>query len=172
MQALATALATKDEYTGEHASELETLSTSVAENLGLTGDELRDVTLGAALHDIGKIGIPSPILRKPGPLTDEEWTVMRRHPELGARIIEPVAALDGARELVIACHEHWDGSGYPLGIAGEQIPLGARIILACDAYHAMTSDRVYRKGMPNHEAVAELERHAGASSTPRSPTRW
>ncbi len=164
--ALATALETKDEYTGDHASELESLSTTLAERLGLSGTELRDVTLGAALHDIGKIGIPSPILLKPGPLTDAEWEVMRRHPELGARIIEPVAALDGARELVIACHEHWDGSGYPHGLAGEQIPLGARIILACDAFHAMISDRVYRKGMPVSEAVIELECHAGAMFDP------
>ena len=85
----------------------------MAVGLGLDGPELRDITLGAVLHDIGKIGIPSQILNKPAPLTEPEWEVMRRHPELGARIIEPVAALDGARELVIACHEHWDGSGYP-----------------------------------------------------------
>ena len=166
VQALATALATNDEYTGEHANVLEELCTAVGHELGLGGEELRNVTLGAALHDIGKIGIPSPILRKPAPLTEEEWEVMRRHPELGARIIEPVPALDGARELVIACHEHWDGSGYPRGLAGELIPLGARIILACDAYHAMTSDRVYRAALPVSEAVLELQRYAGTQFDP------
>ncbi len=124
VQALATALETKDEYTSEHANQLESLCLNVAVGLGLDGQELRDITLGAVLHDIGKIGIPSPILNKPEPLTDREWEVMRRHPELGARIIEPVAALDGARELVIACHEHWDGSGYPHGLAGEADPAG------------------------------------------------
>jgi HD-GYP domain-containing protein (c-di-GMP phosphodiesterase class II) len=166
VRALATALETKDQYTAEHASELEVLCTRVAVELGLQGQELTDVTLGAALHDVGKIGIPSAILNKPGPLTCDERDVMRRHPELGARIIEPVAALDGARELVMACHEHWDGSGYPLGIAGEQIPLGARIILACDAYHAMTSDRVYRAALSEREAVEELELHAGTQFDP------
>jgi HD-GYP domain-containing protein (c-di-GMP phosphodiesterase class II) len=166
VQALATALETKDEYTGEHAIELEELCTTVAAQLGLTGAELRNVTLGALLHDIGKIGIPSLILNKPAPLTEAEWEVMRRHPELGARIIEPVAGLDGARELVIACHEHWDGSGYPNGLAGEAIPLGARIILTCDAYHAMTSDRVYRAALPVSEAILELQRHAGTQFDP------
>ena len=124
VQALATALETKDEYTGEHANQLESLCLNVAIGLGLDGQELRDITLGAVLHDIGKIGIPSPILNKPAPLTEPEWEVMRRHPELGARIIEPVAALDGARELVIACHEHWDGSGYPEGTLGRGDPPG------------------------------------------------
>ncbi len=166
VQALATALETKDEYTGMHASQLEQLCTTVASELGLTGAELRNVKLGALLHDIGKIGIPSPILNKPAPLTEAEWEVMRRHPELGARIIEPVAGLDGARELVIACHEHWDGSGYPNGLAGEAIPLGARIILTCDAYDAMTSDRVYRAALPVSEAIVELQRHAGTQFDP------
>ena len=92
VQALATALETKDEYTGEHANQLESLCLNVAIGLGLDGQELRDITLGAVLHDIGKIGIPSPILNKPAPLTEPEWEVMRRHPELGARIIEPVAS--------------------------------------------------------------------------------
>ena len=86
---------------------------------------------------------------------------MKQHPELGGRIIAPVPALAGARELVVACHEHFDGSGYPLGLAGDEIPVGARIILACDAYHAMVSDRVYRKAMSSREAVAELRRCAG-----------
>jgi GAF domain-containing protein len=152
VQALATALETKDEYTGEHANQLEELCTTVAAEVGLTGSELRDVTLGALLHDIGKIGIPSLILNKPAPLTEAEWEVMRRHPEL--------------RELVIACHEHWDGSGYPNGLAGEAIPLGARIILACDAYHAMTSDRVYRGALPVSEAILELQRYAGTQFDP------
>ncbi len=166
VKALATALATNDEYTGEHACELEGLCTTVGQALGLESAELRDVGLAAALHDIGKIGIPSPILRKPAALTPEEQQVMRRHPEMGARIIAPVAALDGARELVIACHEHWDGSGYPFGLSGEQIPLGARIILVCDAYHAMTSNRVYRQALPKAEVLRELERCSGTQFDP------
>jgi HD-GYP domain-containing protein (c-di-GMP phosphodiesterase class II) len=122
---------------------------------------VRDVSFASALHDIGKIGIPLEILNKPARLTVEEFEVMKQHPELGGRIIAPVPALAGARELVVACHEHFDGSGYPLGLAGDEIPVGARIILACDAYHAMVSDRVYRKAMSSREAVAELRQCAG-----------
>jgi HD-GYP domain-containing protein (c-di-GMP phosphodiesterase class II) len=164
--ALGTALGTKDEYTSDHAQALVGLTTTVARRLALAGPELRDITVAAALHDVGKIGVPAAILAKPGPLTVEEWTVMRRHPELGAKIMEPVPALDGARRLVVACHEHWDGSGYPRGLTGGDIPLGARVILACDAFHAMTSDRVYRAAMPIADALAELRRCAGSHFDP------
>ena len=164
--ALGNALGTKDEYTSDHAQALVGLTTNVARRLAVSGPELRNITVAAALHDVGKIGVPATILAKPGPLTVEEWAVMRRHPELGARIMEPVPALDGARRLVLACHEHWDGSGYPLGLAGGDIPLGARIILACDAFHAMTSDRVYRAAMPIPDALAELRRCAGSHFDP------
>ena len=164
--ALGTALGTKDEYTSDHAQALVGLTTNVARRLALAGPELRDITVAAALHDVGKIGVPATILAKPGPLTVEEWAVMRRHPELGAKIMEPVPALDGARRLVLACHEHWDGSGYPRGLEGGNIPLGARVILACDAFHAMTSDRVYRAAMPVQDALAELRRCAGSHFDP------
>jgi HD-GYP domain-containing protein (c-di-GMP phosphodiesterase class II) len=166
VKALANALETKDEYTGDHAQALVGLSTDVARRLGVQGAALRDISFAAALHDVGKIGVPLEILNKPGALSDEEWDVMKLHPQLGARIIEPVPALAGARELVLACHEHWDGSGYPRGLAGERIPLGARVILACDAWHAMTSDRVYRQALPQSDALAELERCAGSSFDP------
>jgi GAF domain-containing protein len=164
--ALGTALGTKDEYTSDHAQALVGLTTGVARRLAVAGSELRDITVAAALHDVGKIGVPATILTKPGPLTVEEWAVMRRHPELGAKIMEPVPALDGARRLVVACHEHWDGSGYPHGLKADEIPIGARIILACDAFHAMTSDRVYRAAMPVADAVAELRRCAGTHFDP------
>jgi HD-GYP domain-containing protein (c-di-GMP phosphodiesterase class II)/putative methionine-R-sulfoxide reductase with GAF domain len=164
--ALGTALGTKDEYTSDHAQALVGLTTGVARRLAVAGSELRDITVAAALHDVGKIGVPAAILTKPGPLTVEEWAVMRRHPELGAKIMEPVPALHGARRLVVACHEHWDGSGYPHGLKADEIPIGARIILACDAFHAMTSDRVYRAAMPVADAVAELRRCAGTHFDP------
>ncbi|MGN6378111.1 MAG: HD domain-containing phosphohydrolase [Gaiellales bacterium] len=167
VKALANALETKDDYTADHAQALVGLSGEVGVKLGMTGRELRDLSLGAALHDIGKIGIPLEILNKPGPLTEEEWAVMRLHPELGARIIEPVPALAGARELVLACHEHWDGGGYPLGLAGEQIPLGARVILACDAFDALTSDRVYRPAVGRAQAIEEIRRCYGSHFDPR-----
>ena len=164
--ALGTALGTKDEYTSDHAKALVGLTTNVARRLAVAGPELRDITVAAALHDVGKIGVPATILAKPGPLTVEEWAVMRRHPELGAKIMEPVPALDGARRLVLACHEHWDGTGYPRGLEAHDIPLGARVILACDAFHAMTSDRVYRSAMPVSDALAELRRCAGSHFDP------
>jgi HD-GYP domain-containing protein (c-di-GMP phosphodiesterase class II) len=167
MRSLANALETKDEYTGGHAQALVGMAEEVARRLELGGVALRDVGVAAALHDVGKIGIPAAILDKPGPLTDEEWVVMRKHPELGARIMEPVPALAGARSIVLACHEHWDGTGYPRGLAGDDIPLGARIILACDAFHAMTSDRVYRDAMPVDAAIEELRQCAGRHFEPR-----
>jgi HD-GYP domain-containing protein (c-di-GMP phosphodiesterase class II)/putative methionine-R-sulfoxide reductase with GAF domain len=166
MQSLGAALGAKDEYTGEHAQALVGMCQEVARRLGVTGAGLRDVELAAALHDVGKIGVPAEVLDKPGPLDEEEWRLMRLHPEIGARIMEPVAALDGARELVVACHEHWDGTGYPAGLDGDRIPLGARIILACDALHAMTSDRVYRQAMPMDAAIDELRSGAGGHFDP------
>lgn len=167
MRSLANALETKDEYTGDHAQALVGMAEQVARRLELGDVALRDVGVAAALHDVGKIGIPAAILEKPGPLTDEEWKIMRRHPELGARIMEPVPALAGARSIVLACHEHWDGSGYPRGLEGDEIPLGARIILACDAFHAMTTDRVYRQAMPVTAAITELRDCAGRHFEPR-----
>jgi HD-GYP domain-containing protein (c-di-GMP phosphodiesterase class II)/putative methionine-R-sulfoxide reductase with GAF domain len=167
VQALGNALDLKDAYTHEHAQALVGLCTEVAERLGMSATEVRDVSFAAALHDIGKIGIPTAILNKPGPLTAEERELIETHPALGAQIIEPVEALSGAAALVLACHEHWDGSGYPLHLSGEEIPLGARVILACDAYDAMTSDRAYRKGMSPAEAIVELRRCSGTDFDPR-----
>ncbi len=166
VEALGNALNLKDRYTNDHAQALVGLCSGVADRLGISGRDLRDLRFAAALHDIGKIGIPAEILNKPGPLTDGEFDVMKRHPQLGAQILEPVPALAGAGRLVICCHEHWDGSGYPRGLAGEQIPLGARVILACDAFDAMTSDRVYRKAMARDDAFAELRRCSGSHFDP------
>src|SRR5439155_14263115 len=124
VEALGNALDAKDRYTNDHAQALVGLCSEVAGRLGVSGYELRDIRFAAALHDVGKIGIPAEILNKPGPLTEDEFAVMKRHPELGAQILEPVAALAGAAALVVACHEHWDGSGYPRGLSGERIPVG------------------------------------------------
>jgi HD-GYP domain-containing protein (c-di-GMP phosphodiesterase class II) len=162
VQALGAALDAKDEYTQEHAEAMVSLAGDVAERLGMTRDQRRDVAFAAALHDIGKIGIPGAILQKPGPLTDAEYEIVKRHTVIGARILDPVAGLHGARNLVLASHEHWDGSGYPYGLRGEKTPLGARIILACDAYGAITEDRSYRAGRSHADAVDELRRCAGS----------
>ena len=134
---------------------------------------LRDVGVAAALHDVGKIGIPASILDKPGPLTDDEWEVMRRHPELGARIMEPVPALAGARSIVLACHEHWDGSGYPRGLAGDDIPLGAQ---DHPRLRRVPRDDIRPRVPPgdarrcrDHRATATAQ---AAISSPASSTRW
>jgi len=164
--ALAAALEAKDAYTNDHASEIAELAGRVCEALALDPRTTRVVKLGALLHDIGKIGIPEAILRKPGALTDEEMLVMQRHPDIGARILEPVPYFAELVPLVRSSHERWDGRGYPEGRAEDDIPLGSRVIAVCDAFHAMTEDRVYRRALPLPSAMAEIERCAGAQFDP------
>ena len=168
VEALANALEANDEYTSSHARWITDLSLHVGRALGLDARTLKRLELGALFHDIGKIGIPEAILTKPGPLDDEEWQIVRLHPELGARILAPIERLEEVCEIVRHCHEHWDGSGYPNGLAGEEIPLEARVILVCDAYHAMTSDRAYRKRLPARKRAGASRRRPARSSTRRS----
>ena len=132
-----------------------------------TSAALKRLELGALLHDIGKIGIPSEILSKPGRLTAEERALIETHPALGERIIAPIDRLQEVRAIVRHCHERWDGRGYPDGIAGEDIPLESRIVFVCDAYHAMTTDRPYRKRLSHPEAVRRLREAAGTQFDPR-----
>jgi diguanylate cyclase (GGDEF)-like protein len=167
VEALANALEVQDEYTSSHARWITDTSLRVGQELGLDADTLKRLELGALFHDIGKIGIPNSILLKPGPLTAEERETIETHPDLGAKIIAPIDQLQGVCEIVRACHERWDGGGYPDGRAGDTIPLEARIIFACDAYHAMTTDRPYRKALPQEEALRRLEEAAGTQFDPR-----
>jgi diguanylate cyclase (GGDEF)-like protein len=167
LAALCDALELKDAYTAAHAHDVADLSEGVAERLGLSTEEVRTVRYAALLHDIGKIGIRTEILNKPGALTDDEFAEMKQHTLIGQRILEPIPFFAEVHRLVRWAHERWDGAGYPDGIAGEDIPLGARIICACDAFHAMTSDRPYRAAMPLSEALAELGRHAGTQFDPK-----
>jgi HD-GYP domain-containing protein (c-di-GMP phosphodiesterase class II)/putative methionine-R-sulfoxide reductase with GAF domain len=167
VEALANALEANDEYTSSHARWITDMALHVGGELGMDAKGLKRLELGALFHDIGKIGIPEAILSKPGPLSDEEWKVVRLHPELGARILAPIERLEQVCEIVRHCHEHWDGSGYPNGLAGEDIPLESRVILVCDAYHAMTTDRPYRKRLPVDEARRRLLESAGAQFDPR-----
>ncbi len=164
---LGRALSVRHRETGEHSDRLTADCVAVGRALGLEGEQLRELKFAAALHDLGKIGVPERVLQNAGPLDADGWRLIHMHPELGARIIDPVDALRGAAELVRACHEHWDGSGYPRGLAGDAIPLGSRIILVCDAYHAMCEHRSYQAALPPEEACARLRELAGADFDPR-----
>jgi HD domain len=164
---LGRALALRHRETAEHSDRLTSDCAAVGRALGVTGERLRDLTFAAALHDLGKIGVPERVLGNRGPLDSEGWRMIHAHPELGAQIIDPVGALAGAAALIRACHEHWDGSGYPLGLSGEDIPLGARIILACDAYHAMCEERSYQAAISPAAARERLRELAGADFDPR-----
>jgi diguanylate cyclase (GGDEF)-like protein len=165
-EALAAALEAKDSYTADHARSIAELAVAVGRELNLSGSAIDDLRYGGIFHDVGKIAIPDAMINKPGPLTDEEFEVIKQHPAIGAEILAPVPFMYGVRTIVRHAHEHFDGSGYPEGLTGAQIPLGARIVLAVDAYHAMTSDRPYRKAMSHQEAVLELEQNAGTQFDP------
>lgn len=164
--ALTAALGAFDGYTAEHSTETLALAEQVAERLGIADAEAETVTLTAVLHDVGKIGVPSDVLRKPGPLTPEERSEMQRHPVIGERILSGVPALAPVASAIRHEHERWDGRGYPDGLSGEAIPLASRIVLACDAWHAMTSDRPYRSAMSRSDAFGELARCAGSQFDP------
>jgi len=167
VEALANALEAKDEYTSSHARWITDLALRVGQELGLESSELKRLELGALFHDIGKIGIPSRILTKAGPLTSEERAIVETHPILGHRILAPIEQLGEVRFIVRCAHEHYDGTGYPDHLSGEQIPLESRIVLACDAYHAMTTDRPYRKSLGEDEAKRRLIEASGAQFDPQ-----
>ncbi|HEY3960916.1 MAG TPA: GAF domain-containing protein [Gaiellaceae bacterium] len=164
--ALANALEANDAYTSSHARWITDMAMRVGGLLELDRDAMKRLELGALFHDIGKIGIPSQILHKPGPLTDEEFDVVKAHPALGERILEPIERLADVRPIVRACHERWDGLGYPDGKAGDDIPVESRIVLVCDAFHAMVTDRPYRKALPTDEAVRRLRESSGTQFDP------
>ncbi|MBA3432343.1 MAG: diguanylate cyclase [Actinobacteria bacterium] len=166
IEALANALEAKDEHTSTHARSIRDMAMQLGRRLHLDATAQKRLELGALFHDIGKIGIPSEILSKPGPLTREERRIVQTHPEVGERILAPIERLADVRPIVRACHEHFDGGGYPEGKAGHDIPIEARIILVCDAFDAMTTDRSYRKALPVEEAVKRLERGAGRDFDP------
>jgi putative nucleotidyltransferase with HDIG domain len=156
-----------DQYTGDHTKDVVELTLRVADRLGVDDETRRGAEFGALLHDVGKIHIPNAIINKPGPLDDEEWAVMKTHTVEGQKMLERVGGVLARIGVVVrASHERWDGGGYPDGLAGEAIPLAARIVSACDAYNAMTTDRSYRKALPFSDAIAELERCAGTQFDP------
>jgi len=165
--ALASALESKDTGTGEHSQRVHRYAVVLAQEMAPELVEDESVEYGFMLHDFGKIGIPDYILQKPGPLTSTERRLMQTHTVLGEQLLRGVTFLqDRGLEIVRSHHERWDGRGYPDALAAGEIPLGARIICACDAFHAMTSDRPYRAAMPVVDAIAELRRHAGRQFDP------
>ncbi|HVR05505.1 MAG TPA: HD domain-containing phosphohydrolase [Solirubrobacteraceae bacterium] len=162
LAALTSTVEAKDDYTAAHGEDVAGLAERVARRLGLTRAQARDVRYAAMLHDVGKIAVPSEILLKRGPLTDAEWEIMRGHAAIGGDLVARIDAFAHLASAVRASHERWDGGGYPDGLAGEQIPLAARIIAVCDTYDAIVTERPYRPARTPAQARAELERVAGS----------
>jgi putative nucleotidyltransferase with HDIG domain len=167
LKALTAALETRDAETHGHSERVVTFSLRLGREYGLTAQEMKSLEFGSLLHDIGKIGVPDAILRKPAKLTDEEWIRMREHPIHGQQILRGIKFLQGAAKVVAQHHEKWDGSGYPLGLVGDDIDICARIFSVADAFDAITSDRVYRKGRSYEAAAAELGEWSGRQFDPK-----
>ena len=167
LKALTAALETRDSETHGHSERVVTYSLRLGREYGLTPEEMKSLEFGSLLHDIGKIGVPDSILRKPAKLTEEEWVRMREHPVHGQQILRGIEFLQGASRVVAQHHEQWDGSGYPNGLRGEQIDICARIFSVADAFDAITSDRVYRRGKPYEAAAQELDDWAGRQFDPK-----
>jgi two-component system, cell cycle response regulator len=149
-----------------HMHDVAALARAVGRVMGLDAEDLDVVVRAAELHDIGKVAIPDAILHKPGPLEDDEWAFVHKHTLIGERIVSAAEALRPVGRVVRSSHERWDGAGYPDGLEGKDIPLGARIVLACDAWDAMTTDRSYRRALPNAVAAEELRSNAGTQFDP------
>jgi response regulator RpfG family c-di-GMP phosphodiesterase len=164
---LATALETKDDQTGNHARRVRDYATILAESYDPSLLEEESLVFGFLLHDVGKIGIPEQILLKPGPLSNDEWEIMRRHPEMGWRILGSIQFLQGqAMGVVLSHHERWDGHGYPHRLEEKEIPIGARLFGVVDAFDAMTQDRPYRTALPVGDALKEIVEHSGSQFDP------
>ncbi len=167
LQALVTALDLRDNETQGHSRRVAEYASLVAEKMGFADSDLLAIRWGAILHDVGKIGVPDAILRKNSSLTPEEQAEMRKHPEMGHKMLQHISFLRAGLDIVLCHHERWDGSGYPRGLSGEEIPLGARIFAVVDTLDAMTSDRPYRPAMPLEKAREEVRKHAGTQFDPQ-----
>lgn len=166
VESLAVAIDAKDEYTNGHSSRVAEYSVLIAERAGMGEDELEELRMEALLHDIGKIGIPDEILNKPGRLDDDEYSTIKQHTVIGSEILRHIQTLPGAATVARSHHERYDGKGYPDGLKRDEIPLHARIVAVADAYDAMHSDRVYRRGLPDEVIFSELERGRGTQFDP------
>jgi membrane-associated HD superfamily phosphohydrolase len=165
--ALSRSMDAKDAYTGGHTERVAALAVGLARLLGFSGDELEAIEIGALLHDVGKIGVPEQILRKQAPLDEREWEVIRTHPVISDYILSELDLHPFVRQCARSSHERIDGTGYPDGLAGDDIPLPARIVLVADAFDALTSARPYRAARPTLAALAEIREHAGTQFCPR-----
>jgi putative nucleotidyltransferase with HDIG domain len=166
LSALVAALDAREQETSDHSQRVVRFTLAIAERMGIGAPELDEVARGALLHDIGKIGVVDAILLKPGPLTPAEWVEMRKHPEIGFTILQGIPFLSQASQIVLSHQERWDGNGYPRGLKGHEIPLGARIFAIADTLDAIVSDRPYRKGSSFEDARAEILRCSGTQFDP------
>lgn len=166
IEALAEAVDKRDPYTFQHSQRVREYVEKIAERLNLSPGEIESMVWAASIHDLGKIDVPEGILSKPGPLEDDEWRIVRKHPDVGADIVARLSFHPTARNMILHHHERFEGSGYPSGIGGDRIPLGARILAVADAFEAMTSDRPYRPALSYQAAVAELEAGRGTQFDP------
>jgi len=169
LEALVNALDARDQETKGHSLRVQRYMMDIAREFGVPEGtkEWVDMSRGALLHDVGKIGVSDTILLKPGKLTDEEWTSMRKHPEIGFNMLKQVKFLEGAAGIILAHHERWDGMGYPKGLHEDEVPLGARIFMVCDTFDSMTSDRPYRKALSTQQALNEILKYNGTQFDPK-----
>ena len=168
----AAALDIRDHSTGEHTQRVTALTVELAESMGVSGDDLDDVRRGATLHDIGKMALPDGLLAKEDRLTEDEWALIRQHPDLAVRMLTGISFLDGALVIPWCHHEKWDGSGYPRGLVGEQIPFPARMFAVVDVFDALTSERPYRRPIPTAEALQHIVAGSGSHFDPKVVTAF
>lgn len=166
VECISFALDARDPYTGDHSRRVSDTATLLAKMLGLSDDEIQEIHIAAHLHDIGKIGIPDSVLLKPGRLDDEEWKMMKRHPQIGADILAKSPRFSRISAIILHHHERYDGKGYPFGAKKQEIPLGSRIIAVCDSIDAMASARAYRKALPLDTVYEEIEKNIGLMYDP------
>ena len=167
VECITSALDARDPYTGNHSRRVSDMACFLCGKFGISHEETQEIHISGHLHDIGKIGVPDRILLKPGKLNDEEWELMKKHPEIGADILSKSPHFSRIAAIILHHHERWDGKGYPFGAKGTEIPIGARIIAVCDSIDAMASARAYRKALPLDVVKSEIEKNIGIMYDPK-----
>lgn len=167
VECITSALDARDPYTGNHSRRVSDMACFLCQKLGISHEETQEIHISGHLHDIGKIGVPDRVLLKPGKLNDEEWELMKKHPEIGADILSKCPHFSRIAAIILHHHERWDGKGYPFGAKGTEIPIGARIIAVCDSIDAMASARAYRKALPLDVVKSEIEKNIGIMYDPK-----